>query len=374
MASPRKGGYMETKWGGTSTNVQPKKVGAWARMVAEYSWTHLWLAEIGCILFVLGGIFILHVDPKEWLMAWLTIVAFGCGAIIIAVELIMKWRQASPDSGEMMSTGEAAHGIITNDESAGFTDVPVVWGGKYVMEKDSSSKGSKTYRVKDGLGNRVCLAEVERQPWCGAFRMAFLSVLAFPALFLCLQLVSPKSPFPIELMIFLGICLSLLGIMVAYSFKWKTFLVCRGGINNEPVLRIRYRCQLTLRGSGNYAIDGPSGELIGYLRPNGYIKSRFWSTGIKCYRPDLSLLCQISEPVSWGRFVWAVFDLCLSSSLSSSAGSRLATDFEVIEPTESRVIGTFAGDTIEVSPEANMDGRVSLAMGLMICDQLRYVC
>ena len=69
IASLRKGGYMETKSGGTSTNVQPKKVGAWARMVAEYSWFHLWLAEIGCILFVLGGIFILRVDPKEWLMA-----------------------------------------------------------------------------------------------------------------------------------------------------------------------------------------------------------------------------------------------------------------------------------------------------------------
>ena len=269
-----------------------------------------------------------------------------------------------------MSTGEGAHGIITKDESAEFTDVPVTWGGKYVIEKDSSSKGSKSYRVKDGLGKTVCLAEVERNPWCGAFRMAFLAVLAFTALFLYLQLVSPKSPYPIELMIFHGICISLLGIMVAYSFKWITFLVCRGGINNEPSLRIRYRCQLTVRVSGNYAIEGPSGELIGYLRPNGYIKSRFWSAGIKCYRPDFSLLCQISEPVSWGRFVWAVFDLCLSSSLSSSTGSRLATDFEVIEPTESRIIGTFTRDTIAVSPEANMDGRVYLAMGLMICDQV----
>ena len=101
------------------------------------------------------------------------IVAFGCGAIIIAVELIMKWRQASPDSGGMMSTGEGAHGIITKDESAEFTDVPVVWGGKYVIEKDSSSKGSKSYRVKDGLGNTVCLAEVERNPWCGAFKLPF---------------------------------------------------------------------------------------------------------------------------------------------------------------------------------------------------------
>jgi len=354
---------MEKRLGSPSTNVPPKQVGIWARIVAEYSWLQLWLAEIGCILFVLLGIFILRVDPKEWLMATLTTVAFGCGAIIIAVELIMKWRQASPNSG--------VQGIITKEEAAEFADVPVVWGHKYVMEKDSGSKRGK-YRVKDGLGNTVCLAEIEREPWCGIFRLAFLFVLGFLG-FLAVLFYNLQRPYPISGIIILGICLSLLGIMVAYSLKWKTFLVCRGGINNEPALRIRYRCQLTVRGSGNYAIEGPSGELIGYLRPNGYIKSRFWSTGIKCYRPDSSLLCQIGEPVSWSRFVWAVFDLCLSSSLSSSAGSRLATDFEVIEPTESRVIGTLGGNTIEVSPEANMDGRVSLAMGLMICDQVRYV-
>jgi hypothetical protein len=362
---------MEKELRGTSTNVQPKKVGPWAKAVAQYSWLQLWLAEIGCILFVLGGIVIFRLDPKEWLGATLAIIFFGCGAVIIAFELILKWRLASTTSGSMMSA-EDAHGAIAKAESVGLTDAQGVWGGKYIMEKDAGSKRSK-YTVKDGSGNTVCLAEVERNPWCGAFRMAFFSVLAFPALFLCLQLVSPKSPYPTELMIFLSICLSLLGIMVAYSLKWKTFLVCRGGINNEPLLRVRYRCQLTVRGSGNYAIEGPSGELIGYLCPNGYIKSRFWSTGIKCYRPDLSLHRQIAEPVSWARFVWAVFDLCLSSSLNSSAGSRLATDFEVIEPTECRIIGTFTGDTIEVSPEANMDGRVSLAMGLMICDQVRYV-
>ena len=60
---------MEKQLGGPSTNVQPKKVGAWARTVAEYSWLQLWLGEIGCILFVLLGIFMLRVDPKEWLMA-----------------------------------------------------------------------------------------------------------------------------------------------------------------------------------------------------------------------------------------------------------------------------------------------------------------
>jgi len=268
---------MEKRLGSPSTNVQPKKVGAWARMVAEYTWLQLWLGEIGCILFVLLGIFILRLDPKEWLGATLAIVAFRGGAIIIAVELIMKWRQESPNSGGMMSTGEGAHGIITKDESAELTDMPVVWG-------------SKSYRVKDGSGKTVCLAEVEREPSCGIFRVAFLFVLGFLG-FLAVLFCDLQRPYPISGIIILGICLSLLGIMVAYSLKWKTFLVCRGGINNEPVLRIRYRCQLTLRGSGNYAIEGTSGELIGYLRPNGLIKSHVCASGIKCYRPDLSLLC-----------------------------------------------------------------------------------
>jgi hypothetical protein len=360
---------MEEKLGGTSTNVQPKKMGAWARAVAEYSWLQLWLAQIGMIVFVLGGILILRVDPKEWLGAWFVIVSFGCGAIIIAFELILKWRQASPDSGGLMSTGEGAHGIITKDESADFTDAPVVWGGKYVIEKDAGSRGSKSYRVKDGLGKTICLAQVERTPWCASFKFVFLVVLGFVSFLLYLWLAYPKRPYPIELMIILGICLTLLGIMVAYSLKWKTFLVCRGGINNEPALRIRYRCQLTLRGSGNFAMEGPSGELIGYLRPDGFIKSVFCSAGIKCYRPDLSLLCKISEPFSWTHVVWAVLDLCLSSY----GPTRVVTEFKVIEPTESRVIGTFGKNTIDVSPEANMDGRVSLAMGLMICHLVRYV-
>jgi len=364
---------MEKQLGGSSPGVRPKNVGRWARMgeflrVAEISWLRLWLGEIAFILLTLLGIFVLLIDPKEWLGATLAIVAFGCGAIIIAVELIMKWRQESPNSGGMMSTGEGAHGIITKDESAEFTDMPVVWGRKYVIEKDSGSKGSKSYRVKDGSGKTVCLAEVEREPSCGIFRVAFLFVLGFLG-FLAVLFCDLQRPYPISGMIILGICLSLLGIMVAYSLKWKTFLVCRGGINNEPVLRIRHRCQLTLRGSGNYAIEGTSGELIGYLRPNGLIKSHVCASGIKCYRPDLSLLCKISEPFSWTHVVWAVLDLCLSSY----GYSRVATDFKVIEPTESRVIGTLGGNTIEVSPEANMDGRVSLAMGLMICDQVRYV-
>ncbi len=343
--------------------------GSWARAVAEYSWRQLWLGEIGCIVFVLLGIFILRVDPKEGLMPWFVILASGCGAVIIAFELILKWRQASPNAGGIVSTGEAADGTIAEDESTGLSCVPVVWGGKYVIEKDAASKGSNSYRVKDGLGKTVCLAEVEREPWCGAFKFAFLVVLGFFCEFLILWLVDPKKAYPIELMIIAGICLGLLGIMFAYSLKWKTFLVCRGGINNEPVLKIRYRCQLTLRGSGNYSIEGPSGELIGYLRPNGYIKSHFWSTGIKCYSPDLSPLCQINEPGSWTHVLWGVLDLCLKSY----GHSRNATEFKLIEPTESRVIGTFAGNTIEGSTEANMDGRVSLAMGLMICHKIQYV-
>jgi hypothetical protein len=347
---------MEKQLGGSSPGVRPKNVGRWARMgeflsVAEQSWWQLWLWEIGCILFTLLGIFLLLIDPKEWVIPTLWILACGCAAIIFAVKLILKWRLPFP----------------YKDESVEFTDVPVVWGGKYVMEKDSGSKRGK-YRVKDGLGKTVCLAEVEREPYCGLFRVTFLSVLVCWALFLHLELVSPKSPDPTNLMIILGIGLSLLGIMVAYSLKWKTFLVCRGGINNEPVLRIRYRCQLTLRGSGNYAIEGPSGELIGYLRPNGLIKGYFSSTGMKCYRPDLSLLCQISEPFAWSNVLWLLVGACFGGVLG-----RTATDFKVFEPTESRVIGTFGKNIIEVSPEANMDGRVSLAMGLMICDQVRYV-
>jgi hypothetical protein len=55
----------------------------------------------------------------------------------------------------------------------------------------------------------------------------------------------------------------------------------------------------------------------------------------------------------------------------SIGGSRLIFNLKIVEPTEARVIGKFSGKTIELGPEAHLDGKICLAMGLVTCAEMR---
>ena len=79
----------------------------------------------------------------------------------------------------------------------------------------------------------------------------------------------------------------------------------------------------------------------------------------------VSLLCTIVEPFTVASVVFLILDLVLSSS-----GPRFSNAPNILEPTESRVIGKFSRNTIELAPEAHIDGRMCLAMGLMARSQL----
>ena len=76
-------------------------------------------------------------------------------------------------------------------------------------------------------------------------------------------------------------------------------------------------------------------------------------------------LCTIVEPFTPGSVVFLILDL-----VSSSSSGRWINDSKIVEPTESRVIGKFSRNTIELAPEVNIDGKMSLAMGLMARSQL----
>ncbi len=47
--------------------------------------------------------------------------------------------------------------------------------------------------------------------------------------------------------------------------------------------------------------------------------------------------------------------------------------YTTVISSESGIIGKFTGKTIEMVPEARVDGRICLAMGLMICSESRLV-
>ena len=73
---------------------------------------------------------------------------------------------------------------------------------------------------------------------------------------------------------------------------------------------------------------------------------------MKCYRQHDSLLCTIIEDSSVERnFLWWMLSIF-------SPSAHLIHDLSLIDPTEARVIGRFIGKTIELAPEAHLDGRI----------------
>jgi hypothetical protein len=58
----------------------------------------LWLLEIGSLAFVAGGIFMLVVDPRQWLVALASIVFFGLCAAKAARMLVLRRRTAHVES------------------------------------------------------------------------------------------------------------------------------------------------------------------------------------------------------------------------------------------------------------------------------------
>jgi Ca2+/Na+ antiporter len=55
----------------------------------------LWAMEIVAILFVAGGILILIIDPKQWLIALASTVFFGFCAIVIGRMIMLRRREAA---------------------------------------------------------------------------------------------------------------------------------------------------------------------------------------------------------------------------------------------------------------------------------------
>ncbi len=251
---------------------------------------------------------------------------------------------------------------VRQEESAYSGDVPLMSRNKYIIETDSGPMSRKElYKVKDEAGTTLCLAERQGLFYKTISAVGFLFVLSF----MLLLIASLDSHSAVVNFILLGICTMVLVALAVILLKPRHLFVFRSGINHEQMLRLIH-CKLYRLFIGTYMIQSAAGELLGYLRRNRALS--IFRAKMKCYKPDASLLCTIVEPRSVARHVlWWI--------LSIGGGPvRLIYDLNVLEPTESRVIGKFSGrNTIELAREAHIDGRICLAMGLMICSELRVV-
>jgi hypothetical protein len=164
---------------------------------------------------------------------------------------------------------------------------------------------------------------------------------------------------------FIGLSIIVTGVpaLVFILLKPKHLLVYQSDNENDPILRIMH-CKL-YRLTGTYLIESATGERLGHLYINHVLT--YFRLKMKCYRPDGSLLCTISEPFAISTILGRIVSFFLSST------HDFANNFNVLEATESRVIGKYSLKMIELAPEEHIDGRICLAMGLMICAELRVV-
>lgn len=258
--------------------------------------------------------------------------------------------------------GEGKKNDVRQEQSTYSGDVTLMSRNKYIIERDRGPGIRKElYKVKDETGNTLCLAERPKVFYKIISASGFLLILGFSVIpITSLGLHSALVNF-----ILLSICIALIALAVIL-LKPRHLFVFRSEIDHQQILRIIH-CKVYRLFIGTYMIESAVGELLGYLRINRVLK--IWRAQMKCYRPDGSLMCTIVESRPDSRVV-----LVLIESIFYSFAKRSIDYLNVIEPTESRVIGKFSGRNImELAPEAAIDGRICLAMGLMICSELGSV-
>lgn len=227
---------------------------------------------------------------------------------------------------------------------------------KYVIETDdSATRRKEVYRITDEAGNTLGLAEREGEFCKGMALIGFLFILSF-AILLLVNLEVPSPFINVPLLALCLLALVLLGRVVLKPRPLRVYQLVNARI--LPILQIkRYR-----RITSTYAIESADGDLLGYLRSQG----RPWFRAkLKCHGPDGSLLCTLVERVTTLTVFQIIMEI-LSGLAGPGPGGHGAYELDVVEPTASRTIGKFNGKTIDVSPDARIDGRLCLAMGLII--------
>jgi hypothetical protein len=242
-------------------------------------------------------------------------------------------------------------------------------GDKYKIEYERywiNWSQMELYKVKDKAGN--ILYHAKRRGTFGKW-LASSSLVVVPLLVVALiafqgHRLAWSSMSGSSQLILLASCI-IVGIFpfVLIMLKPRHMLVYPGESHDEPILRIIHRKPYKAI-IGTYAVETPAGEFLGYLRCNHLLG--LLRTKMKCHGPDGSLLCTIVEPFTVTSVVFLILDLVLSSS---GSGGRWTNDSKILEPAESRIIGKFSRDTIELAPEARIDGRFYLSMGLLARSQ-----
>jgi hypothetical protein len=240
-------------------------------------------------------------------------------------------------------------------------------GGKYIIEYERywiNWSQMELYKVKDKAGN--ILYHAKRKGTFGKWLSGFaLLPVFFVTIGLLIHLFEPLgwASSPNRGLILMGLVFIVGSIpFVLIMLKPRHMLVYPGESDDEPILRIMHR-KMYKAIIGTYTVETRGGAFLGYFSCNhlsGLLRSK-----MKCYGPDGSLLCTIVEPFTVASIVFLILDLVLQSS-----GQRYSNNPNILEPRESRIIGKFNRSAIELTPEALIDGRIYLAMGLMARSQL----
>lgn len=262
-------------------------------------------------------------------------------------------------------------GVVNEDhlgqqQSADSSALALVSRNKYMFEEGETGwGGNELYKVKDEEGNIVCRAERE-----GVAYKAFMIIALVILVALLFAVSVAENPV-------LGVIIAVIGFgaIVAIILKPRNLLIYQSGSENEPMLSI-IKSKAHDHLPGTYAIESAAGGMLGYLRYNWELS--FFRPKMKCYGADSSLVCSIAEPLS-AKFVrrWILFSLGLLvrwilDIRTPGSTSRSVVDFNVLDPMDSHIIGKFSRDTIELAPEAHIDGRICLAIGLMTCSALKW--
>jgi hypothetical protein len=233
-------------------------------------------------------------------------------------------------------------------------DISLMSRNKYVIEKAGGSFSRKElYEVKDEEGNTLCFAERQGELYKTVAVACFLFSLIFPLVVIGNLDANPPAWNFIALSIY---AIALIPFVVVL-LRPRNLFVYGSGVDRNEILRLIHR-RVYRPFVGAYMIESPTGELLGYLKRNRPLRNIF-RAHMKCYSPDGALICTISEDVELWYWILSISD------------NRLIVKLTIVEPTEGRVIGKSNGKTIELAPEARLDGRICLAMGLMICAEMR---
>jgi hypothetical protein len=222
------------------------------------------------------------------------------------------------------------------------------------------------YKVKDKAGNIIYHAKRKGTfaKWLSGYALLLVFIVTILLLIYLFEPLrwasSPSRGLILMILVFIVGSLPLFLMML----KPRHMLVYPGESDDEPILRIMHR-KMYKAIIGTYTVETPAGEFLGYLRLN-HLLGRLLRSKMKCYGPDGAILCTVVEPFTVGTAVSLILDLLLSSP---GSGGRWTNDSKILEPAESRVIGKFSRNTIELAPEARIDGRICLAMGLLARSQ-----